>query len=141
MKLPGWLRRLRGPGDRPASNAAVGSQSDSREATEFNTRPATSYSADQPIRSKEEDRFNRWPFAVQIRPPQPWNDEGLAHAAAANPFRLSRLQERSAPDHGPPPLVDHAFFGDQRYALAQAPPISIARSLSLRRSVWRKAST
>src|SRR6266536_2867287 len=28
-------------------------------------------------------------------------------------------------------LVDHAVFGDQPYALAQAPPISIARSLSL----------
>ena len=37
--------------------------------------------------------------------------------------------------------VDHAFFGDQRYALAQAPPISIARSLSLRRPVWRNGST
>src|SRR5206468_11007156 len=37
--------------------------------------------------------------------------------------------------------VDHAFFGDQRYALAQAPPISIARSLSLRRPVGRNGST
>jgi len=34
-----------------------------------------------------------------------------------------------------------ALFGDQPYALAQAPPISIARSLSLRRSVLRKGST
>src|SRR2546427_5494048 len=29
------------------------------------TRPE-GYSADQPIRSKEEDRFNRWPFAKRI---------------------------------------------------------------------------
>src|SRR5207249_10006615 len=39
------------------------------------------------------------------------------------------------------PLADHAFFGDQPYTLVQAPPISIARSLSLRRWVWRKGST
>jgi hypothetical protein len=36
---------------------------------------------------------------------------------------------------------DWPFLGDQPYALAQAPPISIARSLPLRRSVWRKGST
>src|SRR3954454_10633472 len=35
----------------------------------------------------------------------------------------------------------YAFFGDQPYALAVAPPISIARSLSLRRSVFRNGST
>ena len=29
--------------------------------------------------------------------------------------------------------VRYPFFGDQPYALMQAPPISIARSLSLRR--------
>jgi hypothetical protein len=66
MKLPGWLRRLRGSVDRPATNAAVASQSDSRGATETETRPAAGYSADQPIRSREEDRFNRWPFAHRI---------------------------------------------------------------------------
>jgi len=33
------------------------------------------------------------------------------------------------------------FFGDQPYALAQAPPISIARSLLESRSAWRKGST
>ena len=35
----------------------------------------------------------------------------------------------------------YVFFGDQPYALAQAPPISMARSASLRRSVFRKGST
>jgi hypothetical protein len=66
MKLPGWLRKLCDPVDRPATHAAVASQSDSRGATESETRTAIGYSADQPIRSKEEDRFNRWPFAHRI---------------------------------------------------------------------------
>src|SRR5205085_10134613 len=35
----------------------------------------------------------------------------------------------------------YAFFGDQPYALAVAPPISIAHSLSLSRSVFRNGST
>src|SRR5919106_1453264 len=66
MKLPRWLRKLRGSVDRPASNSAVASQGDSRGVTESGTQPAAGYSADQPIRSKEEDRFNRWPFAQRI---------------------------------------------------------------------------
>ena len=39
------------------------------------------------------------------------------------------------------PRIHDAFVGDQPYTLAHAPPINIARSLSLRRSVRRKAST
>ena len=35
----------------------------------------------------------------------------------------------------------YPFAGDQRYTLAQAPPISIARSLAFRRSVSRKGLT
>jgi hypothetical protein len=35
----------------------------------------------------------------------------------------------------------HFVFGDQPYALAQAPPISIARSVALSRSVLRKGVT
>src|SRR5437879_13872461 len=64
-------------------------------------------------------------------------------AATGDALMLPATSDRNALrlTMGSPPLVDHAFFGDQRYALAQAPPISIARSLSLRRSVWRKAST
>ena len=37
--------------------------------------------------------------------------------------------------------LSQCFSGAQPYALAQAPPISIARSLSLRRSVRRNGST
>src|SRR5688500_440525 len=66
MKLPGWLSKLRGLVDRPASDAAVASQSDSWGAIESASRRPAGYSADQPIRSKEEDRFNRWPFAYRI---------------------------------------------------------------------------
>ena len=55
----------------------------------------------------------------------------LAHTLSqAERFRRS-LQE--APGY--------VFFGDQPYAFAQAPPISMARSASLRRSVLRKGST
>src|SRR5207253_144299 len=50
-------------------------------------------------------------------------------AATGDSFMLPATSDRNALrlTMGSPPLVDHAFFGDQRYALAQAPPISIAR--------------
>ena len=54
--------------------------------------------------------------------------------------RIAHLYDEAQRDHD----VDAnlvAFFGDHPYALAQAPPISIARSVSLSRSVWRKGST
>jgi hypothetical protein len=58
-------------------------------------------------------------------------------------------ESKRAPDVRSPPtglkasigIWHYAFFGDQPYALAQAAPISIARSVSLRRSVFRKGST
>ena len=40
-----------------------------------------------------------------------------------------------------PAAPGYVFFGDQSYAFAHAPPISRARSASLRRSVVRKGST
>ena len=54
---------------------------------------------------------------------------------ARAPFRPSRARRRHSMAAG------YAFRGDQPYALAQAPPISIARSASLSRSVRRNGST
>jgi predicted KAP-like P-loop ATPase len=60
-----WLKKLR--------TAARSSPVDADRATIRGTEPAADqpgqaegYSADQPIRSKDEDRFNRWPFAKRI---------------------------------------------------------------------------
>jgi hypothetical protein len=65
MKIPKWLRTLWGePPTAPQSSAV----SDVRraESPAPNASHAEGYSADQPIRSKDEDRFNRWPFAKRI---------------------------------------------------------------------------
>src|SRR6266850_5856016 len=45
---------------------------------------------------------------VQIQPPQPCEDKGLADAAAANPFRLPRLHPGIGRAHG---AEHHSFTG------------------------------
>src|SRR6185312_2202681 len=60
----------------------------------------------------------------------------LAERAAA---RLAALAIRPGPGAVPPRR--YAAVGDQPYALAVAPPISIARSPALSRSVMRNGST
>jgi hypothetical protein len=59
----------------------------------------------------------------------------LAERAAA---RLAALTIRPGPGPGP---RRYPTVGDQPYALAVAPPISIARSPALSRSVMRNGST
>jgi predicted KAP-like P-loop ATPase len=65
MKIPNWLKKLW-----PAPSAASPNpeRADARRAESTAAEPAQAegYSADQPIRSKEEDRFKRWPFANRI---------------------------------------------------------------------------
>ena len=56
-------------------------------------------------------------------------DHGLARAVLGVYLRVSSLSPCQL------------FLGDHPYALAQAPPISMTRSLSLSRSVRRKGST
>jgi predicted KAP-like P-loop ATPase len=65
VKIPKWLRALWAePSTAPQSSAAPdvpGAESPSSSAGHVE-----GYSADQPIRTKDEDRFNRWPFAKRI---------------------------------------------------------------------------
>ena len=66
MKVPAWLKRLHGSVDREPTDSPVVPQQETGKAAAPEGQAAAGYSADQPIRSKEEDRFNRWPFAHRI---------------------------------------------------------------------------
>jgi hypothetical protein len=70
------------------------------------------------------------PHALARRAPGPRAGQHAAHER--------RAPAGAAAGEG---LTSHAFLGDQPYAVAQAPPISIARSLAVRRSVCRNGST
>lgn len=60
-----WLKRLRAAvrGSRPDPEYVDARRT---ESSAGQLGQADGYSADQPIRSKDEDRFNRWPFAKRI---------------------------------------------------------------------------
>jgi len=65
MKMPKWLRKV-WPGGSTGSPAAGQASAEWTRPSGAGPAGTGGYSTDQPIRSRAEDRFNRWPFAERI---------------------------------------------------------------------------
>ena len=67
MKVPSWLTTLwTTPPASPPAPEGIQVQDARPESAASPRSQEEEFSADQPIRSKGEDRFNRWPFAQRI---------------------------------------------------------------------------